>query len=461
MRWPSSRNIIFKQSSGMKFTEVKNEGLEKHFKVTIPAKNLDGKVQDELQKLTKTVRMPGFRAGKVPLSIVQKKYSDAVRSDAISEEIRGSVDELIKQHNLAIVGTPSVDDLKSEAGKDLEFVVKFEIMPEITMPDFKKIKITKPVVELADKDLKEHLDRLADTQKSFAAAAKTYKAAEGDRVVIDFVGSIDGKEFDGGAAKGHEIVLGSKTFIPGFEDQLIGKKAGDEVLVKVNFPESYHAKDLAGKPSEFKVTLHEVQKPEATKIDDEFAKKVGCKDLEELKKRLSDSLLAGYNDQIHTIMKMDLFDKLESALKFDAPKSMAEREYEALKRQSEQFIASDESMKDKKPEDLDKYYRRVSLRRIKIGMMLAEYVKQKEIKIEQKDVQQAILAEARNFPGQESAVIDYYMKNQKAVESLSGPVMEEKAVRAIFDGEVALTEKKYSVAEIEKFIEVESDRDVL
>lgn len=445
----------------MKFTEVKNEGLEKHFKVTIPAENLDNKIQNELQKLTKTTRMPGFRVGKVPLSIVQKKYGDALKSDAISAEIRNSVDELMKQHNIKVVGTPNIDNLKSEAGQDLEFIVKFEIMPEITMPDFKKIKITKPVVELNDKDLKEHLDRLASTQKSYTAAAKTYKATEGDRLVIDFVGSIEGKEFDGGAAKGHELVLGSKTFIPGFEDQLTGKKSGDEVIVKVNFPENYHSKDLAGKPSEFKVTVHEVQKPGATKIDDEFAKKVGCKDLEELKKRLSDSVLAGYNDQIHTIMKMDLFDKLESALKFDVPKSMEEREYEALKRQSEQLITSDESMKDKKPEDLDKYYRRVSLRRIKIGMMLAEYVKQKNIKIEQKDVQQAILAEARNFPGQESAVIDYYMKNQKAMESLSGPVMEEKAVRAIFDSEVTLSEKKYSVSEIEKFIEAESDRDVM
>ncbi len=444
----------------MKATEIKNEGLERHFKATIPADAVTKKVEEELTKISKTVRIPGFRVGKVPMPILAKKYGEAVRSDTVSHEIQHAVQKIVKDEKLELAGTPSVDNLKNEAGKPLEFVLKCELMPEVTMPDFKKIKLTKPVIEIAEKDIEKQLKHVAEAHKTFAASPKG-KAASGDQVVIDFVGSIDGKEFLGGAANGHAIVLGSNTFIPGFEDQLIGTKAGDDVLVKVSFPSSYHSKDLAGKESEFKVKVHEVKKPETSAIDEELAKKAGCKDLEELKKRVSEGLAAGYNEQVHTIIKMNLFDKLEDALKFDIPASMAEREYNMLKSQSEQFAAQDDSMKDKSQEELDKYYRRVSVRRIKIGLMLAEYAKQKNLKIEQKDLQQAIFNEARHFPGQERAIIDYYMKNQKAVEALSGPIMEEKAVKAIFADEVTMTEKKYSVTEIEKFIEAESERDVI
>jgi trigger factor len=444
----------------MQFKEIKNEGLDRHFKVTIPAKDIDAKVNKELASIAKTARLDGFRVGKAPAATIQKKYGPSVRADIVSHDVRHAISDIIKKNNLDIAGSPAIEDLKSEAGKDVEFVLQLELMPEITMPDFKKIKITKPVLDIAEKDIEKQLERIAEMQSSFAEVKKA-KAVDGDMVVIDFVGSIDGVEFAGGAGKGHELVLGSKSFIPGFEEQLIGAKAGDEIIVKVPFPESYHAKDLAGKNSEFKVTVHMVKRPGKTEINDDLAKKIGFKDLAELKERVVSSIQDSTAENIHTVMKMKLFDQLENSLTFEAPKNMFEREYNSLKAQSDKFAEADETMKDKSPEELDKYYRRVAMRRVKVGLMLSAYVKNNKLKIETDDIKAAILREARNFPGQENAVIEYYSTNKQAVESLTGPVLEEKAVKAIFASEVSMTEKKYSVDALQKFLDEEADADVI
>jgi trigger factor len=259
----------------------------------------------------------------------------------------------------------------------------------------------------------------------------------------------------------NELVLGSKSFIPGFEDQLLGAKAGDEIVVKVPFPESYHAKELAGKNSEFKVIVNAVKHPEKAEINDDLAKKIGFKDLAELKDRIVSSMNDSTSENIHTVMKMKLFDQLENSLDFEAPKNMFEREYNNLKSHSEKFAEADETMKDKSADDLDKYYRRVAMRRVKIGLMLSAYVKAKGLKIETDDIKAAILKEARNFPGQENAVIEYYSTNKQAVESLSGPVLEEKAVKAIFANEVTMSEKKYSQEALQKFLDEEAEADVI
>lgn len=444
----------------MQFTEVKNEGLDRHFKVTIPAKEIDDKVNKELASIAKTARLDGFRVGKAPIAIIQKKYGASVRADVVSHDVRHAINDIIKQNKLEIAGSPAIEDLKSETGSDVEFTLQLELMPEIKMPDFKKIKITKPVLDIAEKDIEKQLERIAAMQNNFTEAKKA-KAAAGDMVVIDFVGSIDGVEFAGGAGKDHELVLGSKSFIPGFEDQLIGAKAGDEIIVKVPFPESYHAKELAGKNSEFKVTVHSVKRSEKAEINDDLAKKIGFKDLAELKERVVASMNDVTSENIHTVMKMKLFDQLEKTLDFEAPKNMFEREYNNLKAHSEKFAEVDETMKDKSADELDKYYRRVAVRRVKIGLMLSAYVKAKGLKIETDDIKAAILKEARNFPGQENAVIEYYSTNRQAVESLTGPVLEEKAVKAIFANEVVMSEKKYSQEALQKFLDEEAEADVM
>lgn len=444
----------------MKFTEIKNDGLERHFKVTIPTKTIEPKISTEIAKLSKTARVDGFRVGKVPASMIDKKYGASVRGDVVSHEIHHAINDIIKETKLNIVGNPAIDDLKSESGKDVEFNLILEIMPNIEMPNFKDIKISKPVLDVSEKDIEKRMDEIANMRRTFTDRKKGSKAVDGDMVVIDFVGSVDGVEFPGGKAEGHKLVLGSKSFIPGFEDQLIGTKAGEEVLVKVQFPDAYHAKDLAGKDSEFKVTVHNVQSPVKAEINDDFAKEVGFKDLTEFKDKLKEEMGRVYEEHIYTMMKMKLFDALESSLTFEAPKSMFNNEYNLLKSQLDN-IKDDDALDKKSPEEIEKYCRRVSERRVKVGLLLSEYVKKHNLKIENQDIKDAILKEARNFPGQENAVIEYYSTNKKAIQSLTGPVLEEKAVKAIFANEVTMKDKKYSNEALEKLLEEEANTDVI
>lgn len=436
----------------MNIAELKNDQTEYHAKVTIAEKEVSAIVDKELAIVAKTARMDGFRVGKVPAGALKKKYSASIKTDFVRKKIDEAINEIIKKNNLNISIDPTIDDLNMEDGKDLEFTLKFELLPEIKMPDFKKISIEKPVLKVADKDIDEQIDRLASFSKSYDEESKT-KAKKGDQLTIDAIGYVDGKAFDGGKLDGHKLVLGSGAFIPGFEDQLIGTKAGDDVTVKVDFPKDYHAQDLAGKPSEFKVHVKAIHKEKAVKIDDEFAKKFQCDTVEKLKEQISKNIEGSYNDSIHVKMKMELFDKLNGLLKFEAPSSLLSREKDVLKNQTAQMEYEDPSIKDKSEKEKETYFDNLASRRVKIGLMLAEYVKIKELKIEENDIRSAIMAQARNYPGQERAVIEFYQKDRKAIESLKGPILEEKAVKEIFTKEVTVTEKSYTKDKLEKLLE--------
>lgn len=445
----------------MKCTEIKNEGLERHFKVTIPSKDIEAQVAKELADVAKGAKLPGFRIGKVPVSIIEKKYGESVRMDVISSEARSAVSSVIKDNKLDLVGQPAIDDVKSEPGKDVEFLVKCYIMPKITMPDFKKIKITQPSLEISKKDIEDGIKLVSRGSQKFTETKKTTKAADGDMVVIDFVGSVDGVEFDGGKAEGHELVLGSKMFIPGFEEQLIGVKAGDEVTVNVKFPEEYHAANLAGKDSKFEVKVHAIKNPEKLEINDEFAVSLGFKDLADLEEGIKRMKETRYKSDINTFMRMKLFDKLEGLLDFDVPANMLEHEYRNIKIQTEAAKENDPDLQNKSEEELKKYYKKVSVRRVKIGMMLSAYAKEKGIKVENEDIRSAIFSEARNYPGQEDKVIEYYKKNRDAIEMLSGVVLENKAVDEIFKSEISITEKKYSAEDLMKMLDEEANAEIL
>ena len=441
---------------------LKDETLEKHFRVVVPAKGLEKAIEDQIQSIAPTIKMQGFRPGKVPTSFVKKKYGASLRNEAIQKEVNDAVTKILKDKKLKTISTPSIEDVVVAEGKDLEFTIKMELFPEIKDPDFKKAKLTKPVVKPSDKDLDEHLKKLAEANVTFTKEVKT-KAAKGDQVTIDFIGYLKGKPFDGGAMNGHKLVLGSNAFIPGFEDQLIGVKAGDDVTVKVTFPEQYHSKDLAGKETEFKVKVHFVHKSEESKIDDEFAKKLGLKDLDDLKNRSRDMLTTAFDGEILTHMKMHLFDYLEKELDFEVPASMLEREYEMIKAQAGQAQDAEDKDSKKKKDDkkLEDSYRRIALRRVRIGLLLADYADKNKIQLTQDDVKNALLSQARMFPGQEQMIIDYYTKNPKAIESLKGPIIEDKAVKAILAKDVTHKEKVYSVKEIQDFLKEENDREVI
>ena len=441
---------------------LKDEELEKHFRVVIPAKDLEKSISDEIQQIAPTVKIQGFRPGKVPVSFIKKKYGASIRSDIINKEVRTNIEKIIKDKKLKTISSPNIEDVKAEEGKDFEFTVKMELFPKIKEPDFKKIKIEKPVVKVSDADVTDHLNKLTKANVSYTKESKT-KAVKGDQVTIDFVGYLKGKKFDGGAMDGHKLVLGSGAFIPGFEDQLIGAKAGDDLTVKVTFPKEYHSKDLAGQEAEFKVKLHAVHKSEESKLDDEFAQKMGLKDLKELKVRSKELLGTAFDGEILTILKMRLFDHFEKELDFEVPPSMLEREYKMITTQAGQAeAATEEADAKKKKEDKkqEESYRRIALRRVRIGLMLADYAERNKITLTQDDLRDAILAQARMFRGNEQMIIDYYTKNQQALETLKGPIIEDKAVKAILSKDVTPKEKEYSVKEMEKFLKEENDREV-
>lgn len=436
----------------MNIAELKNDKTEFHAKVTIPVNYITKEIDQELKDIAKTAKMDGFRVGKVPTHILKKKYASSIRADIVRKKINSTIDELIKKNNLNIAMEPAIEDLENEDDKDLAFTLKFELLPEIKLPEFKKIAIEKPVMEVTDKDINEQINRIVEFSKTYEKESKG-KAVSGDQLTIDALGYVDGKAFEGGKLEGHKLVLGSNTFIPGFEDQLIGSKAGDDVKVKVTFPEEYHAKNLAGKASEFKVQVRAVHKANTPKIDDEFAKKFKCDTVEKLKEQIKANLSTSYQEPIHILMKMNLFDKLENMLTFEVPKSLIEREVSILEKQSDQF--ADPDINKKSAKEKTEYFEKLAARRVRIGLVLAEYVKQKNLKITEDDIRQAIIAQARNYPGQEQQVIEFYQKDRQALEALKGPILEEKGVKEIFDNEIIIKDKTYSKEKLEALLEKE------
>ena len=438
----------------MKIAELRNNKTEYHAKVTIAKKDVAEKADRELAKIAKTAKLKGFRVGKVPLNILKKRYADSIRVDLIKKQMNSAINDTIKKNNLNIAIDPTIEDLINEVDKDLEFTLKFELLPEITLPDFKSITIEKPKLEVSEKDIDEQLDRISSFSKTYDKESKV-KAQKGDQVTMDAIGYVDGKAFDGGKLDDHKLVLGSGAFIPGFEDQLIGCKAGEDVTVKVDFPSEYNAKGLAGKPSEFKVKVKAVHKASDPKIDDEFAKKFNCQTVEKLKELISNNIEGNYAEQIHVLMKMRLFDKLEKMLKFEIPQSMLDRETALLKKQAQEMgeDLTDPNTSEKENED---YFTNLANRRVRIGLMLAEYVKQKKLQIQETDIRQAIIAQARNYPGQENKIIEFYQQNRQALESLKGPILEEKGVKEIFDKEITVTTKTYSKDKLEQILDKET-----
>lgn len=437
----------------MQLTELKKDGLDYHVKVIIPAKKINEEIQKELLDLTKKVRIDGFRSGKVPLSVVSKKYRQSIKNDVLQHQISHTINDIIKNESLKISGEPAIEELKSEDNKDIEFVLKFELLPKIDMPNFKKISLEKPVVKVDKKSIDESIEKLVEFSKEYTKEIKG-KAAKGDQLILDAVGYIEEKAFEGGKLTNHKLVLGSKSFIDTFEDQLIGKKAGDEVTVKVTFPNEYHASELAGKKAQFEVKIIAVHKAEVPEVNDEFAKKFNCEDVEKFRKQVEKNIATSYEGGVHTLMKMRLFDELEDILKFDVPTSLLEKEIDALKRQIKEH---GDEIKAKSEKEKEKYYKKLSLRRVRIGLLLSEYASVSNFKIEQADIQKAVMTHARNFPGHEAEIVKFYQNNPKALKSLSGSILEEKAVQAIFDKEVNISEKKYSEKELKELLEKEEN----
>ena len=438
----------------MKITELKTEGLNKSYKVVIENKDFVKEVDAKLARIAKQVKLPGFRAGKAPLTMVKQKYLNEVMGEALDDAIRNGSNKVMADNKLRPATQPAIKIVAFGEDKDVEFDMDVEVLPEIKLGDFSKISLNKYVADVPAEEVEKAISYLANARKE-TTVVDGRAAQKGDTVMIDFVGSVDGVEFNGGKGDNYPLELGSGSFIPGFEDQLIGAKAGDKVDVKVKFPENYHAKDLAGKDSVFVVTVKEVREPKAVEINDELAKSLGAESLEKLKENLTNRIKADYENASRMKLKRHLLDALDKEYDFEVPNSLVDAEYKAIVEQYEQakkYNQLDEEEKNKKEADLLKEYKDIAIRRVKLGLLLSEVGQDAKVTIKPEDINAAIMNEAKKYPGQEQMVLDYYLKNKQAVEALKAPIFEEKIIDHVISI-VKLNEKKVSVEELYKFDE--------
>ncbi len=425
----------------MEVTQTKAEGLSRTFAIKVPASELQAKLDERIEEIRPQMKLKGFRPGKVPASHVRKMYGQDLMGELINKLVTETNQKALEDNELRPAGQPDVQIegdmeavVKGEA--DLSYNMNVDVMPEFEPADVTKLKITRPVAEVAQEQIDEALARIAEQNTQYEARAKTAKAKDGDAVVMDFVGKIDGEAFEGGSAEQQTLVLGSGQFIPGFEDQLVGVKAGEEKEVNVTFPEAYGASDLAGKDAVFEVKVHEVRSPKTPEIDEEFAKGLGLESLEQLTGLVKDQLKAEHDNASRAKAKRNLLDQLDEAHSFDLPPNMVEQEFgqiwQQLQAEMDAGRTADED-KDKSEDELKEEYRKIAERRVRLGLVLAEIGRVADVRISEQEVNQALIREARQYPGQETQVVEFFRKNPGAMAQLRAPIYEDKVVDHILD----------------------------
>ena len=442
----------------MKTVETENEGLKRAYKLTIPAKDIDARVDGEIKRLAPTVRMPGFRPGKVPPNLIRKMHGEALMRDALNTAVQDSVQQLLADKKIRPAMQPEVElDESYETGKDAEIKVRLETLPDVPKPKIDGLKLERLTVEADEKAVDEQLKQLASSQTRFEDAKKGYKAAKGDQVVIDFLGKVDGVAFEGGTGEGMAVVLGSGQLIPGFEDQMIGLKAGDEKQINVTFPHDYGAENLKGKPATFDIKVSAVKVPGDTKIDDEFAKQLGLNDLDQLKGLLRDQQQQELNGLTRTHMKRRLLDQLAADHDFDVPPSMVDAEYENIMNQlrHEASHEADPAAALKEIEGDADEYRNIAVRRVRLGLLLSEIGAANGIDVTQQELNRLIgQAAAQYQPKDRDAFVRYIQQNPMAAAQLRAPLYEDKVVDFLFD-KAEVSERSVTRAELEADLESE------
>lgn len=439
----------------MQVTETLNEGLKRAYTITVTAAELDAKVQEKLVEAQPEIEMKGFRKGKVPLAILKKQFGQRLLGDAMQDAIDGAMKDHFDKTGDRPALQPEVKMVDGETwaeGKDVIVEMSYEALPPIPDLDSGKIVLEKLVVKAADADIEEALANLAGNAKNFEDRKKGAKAKDGDQIVIDFKGSVDGELFEGGSAEDYPLVLGSNSFIPGFEDQLVGAKVGDEVSVNVTFPEEYGAKHLAGKAAVFACTVKAVKEPKPAEIDDELAKKYGAEDLSALKGQIAERLESEYKGASRAVMKRALLDQLDGMVKFDLPARLVEAEAAQIAHQlwhEENPHEHGHNHGNIEPTD---EHKTLAERRVRLGLLLAEIGRKAEVTVTDAEMTQAVLAQARNYPGQERAYFEFVQKNQQVQQQLRAPIFEDKVVDHIVAG-AKVTEKEVAKDELQKAIE--------
>ncbi|WP_137701952.1 trigger factor [Marimonas lutisalis] len=439
----------------MQVTETLNEGLKRAYQLMITAQELDDKVNQKLAEAQPEVEMKGFRKGKVPMALLKKQFGDRIMGEAMQE----SIDEAMGKHFEESGDRPAlqpqiqmVDGENWKQGDDVTLEMSYEALPEIPEVELKKIKLEKMIVKAGDDEINEALDSLAETAQEFEPRKKGSKAKDGDQVVIDFVGKVDGEAFEGGAAEDYPLVLGSGSFIPGFEEQLVGVKVGEEKDVTVSFPEAYQAEHLAGKEAVFSCTVKEVKEPKKAEINDELAQKFGAEDLAALKAQVAERLEAEYAGAARAVMKRALLDELDKAVKFDLPPSLVEAEAKQIAHQLWHEEHPEVHDHDHGEIEATDEHNKLAERRVKLGLLLAELGQKAEVEVSDAEMTQAIMNQARQYPGQERQFFEFVQQNAEMQQQLRAPIFEDKVVDYAFEL-ATVKDKDVSKDDLQKAVE--------
>ena len=402
----------------MKVEEIKTKGLDVEWNVTVPAVKINEKINERYVKIAGTVKLPGFRPGKVPMNIIKQRYSASILPEVLDEVVNSSLKEVVVEKKIQPSVQPKVDIKKFEEGSELVFNVSFQKMPDIKEIDLKKITVEKPVLEIEDKDIKKALTELADKHERFEPLKAKRNAKKGDLVLFDYEGKINNKSFEGNKGVNETVVLGSNKYIPGYEEQMIGIAVDEEKDINVTFPNDYRVRDIAGKEATFNLKIKDIQsKVKNVAIDEKLAKEMGEKDLESLKKKIRDKMISDYNQFSSLKVRREITEKVLSASKFDIPSKMIEEEIK--------FMKSQDSKKS------DKEIKELATRRVKLGLILNSIGKNNKIEVNDKDLTQAVVSEAQKYPGDEKKVVDFYQKNPQMMNNLRGLAFEEKVLNFI------------------------------
>ena len=435
----------------MAITQTLSEGLKREFEVIITNSELNKLVDEKLNNIAKEANLPGFRPGKVPVSVVKNRFGKQVLGEVVKESVDNVTKDTMEKNKLTPSSQPKIEIISFEEGEDLKAKLSVEIMPEFEIPDLSNLEIIKPIVKVTDKDINDAVEKIAKENIGTKTIKKDRSAKIGDTVVIDFLGKVDGMPFEGGEAKGHNLKLGSNSFIPGFEDGLIGSKVGKKVSVAVTFPEDYQAKNLAGKKAIFETTINEIKEDVELVINDEFAKTLGMADLKALKSAVADQITKQHDQASREKSKRQILDKLADNISFDLPETLEKEEYnnicKAMNPNAKPDEASKDYIKNQEPEP-DKGMKKeekqdaseIAKRRVRLGLLLSEIGRKNNIKVEEEDTRNAMMKEIQKYPGQEKQVMDYFKNNPEAQQQLSGPIFEDKIIDFIL--ELANTKEK-------------------
>ena len=420
----------------MQVTETLSEGLKRGFAITVPAADIEDKRTKRLDEIGKTVKLPGFRPGKVPMAVVRQRYGSAVMSEVLEESVNSATQQVLTDRGLRAANQPKVDVTSLDEAKDLEFTVELELLPEIAMPDFAGLSLSRLKATPSDEAIDKAVEEIARRQREMEPVTEDRGAQSGDTLTVDFIGKVEDVAFPGGTGSDMAVELGGAGFIPGFWEGMVGMRPGEERQINVNFPEEYHAKELAGKAATFDITAKKLEQPKPAALDDSLAEKLGFENMDELRKLITQQIQREYDGLTRMRIKRELLDALAAKADFAVPESMVEPEFAQIWTRVEADMKAgklDDEDKDKDEDTLKAEYRVIAERRVRLGLLLSEIGRANGIQVGSDEMTRAMRTEAQRYPGQEQQVMEFFRKNPQAADSLRGPIYEEKVIDFILE----------------------------